>query len=218
MATQEDLASLAPLAFAGAGRMCGICRDYHATWVYRRIAGTVGGVESDRPTLVPLIRDLRKHRALRQWMIAGTADSGITATVAMSLDEDLADAHFTIVDRCETPLVLCRAFAQGAGLSAATVKADLETYTTNERCDAVIAHSVLGFFPKERQPRLLERLRNVLRPQGALIFCTRLFSSSRKENNAEHELRTIAAIYAAVAAGRLVLPNLRRCSRNACAM
>src|SRR5215468_8999970 len=82
---REDLASLAALGFHLSSDCAPACRDYHATWTYRRIMGSVGGVEADRAALLPLIRSIDSAPNTRRWLLAASADSGLLATIAAGM-------------------------------------------------------------------------------------------------------------------------------------
>lgn len=205
-AFEEDLAALAASSFAAADGCSPVCRNYHATWTYRRLLGTVGGIEADRPRLMPLIREISSGLSCRRWLVAGSADSGILATLAASF----ADAHaarFIVVDRCPTPLAACRAYAEKAGLSLEIHAADISSFALEKPADAIVAHSVINFFPVDEQPAVLVHLKRQLRRGGHFLLCTRIGSIARHESEAACESRILAAFGAALATGRLVLPE-----------
>lgn len=205
-AVGEDLAALAASSFAAAAGCAPACRDYHATWTYRRLLGTVGGIEADRPRLMPLIREISSDRACRRWLVAGSADSGILATLAAGI-ADARAARFIVVDRCSTPLAACRTYAQKARLSLETHAADISSFALEKPVDAIVAHSIINFFPVDEQPLVLAHLKHRLRRGGHFLLCTRLGSSFPKESKTAREARILAAFQAALAAGRLVLPE-----------
>jgi hypothetical protein len=202
----EDLASLAALGFRMSAACAPDCRDYHATWTYRRMMDSVGGVDADRPELLPIIRSIGSAPDTRRWLLAGSADSGLLATVAAGLAGADA-AEFTLVDRCPTPLAVCRAYADRAGLELKTHLADLTTYRQSVAFDVVIAHSVLGFLPPDRQPGFLAHLRHALRPSGHFVLCTRW--GSRTLDRQGRRERVLKALDSALANGVLSLPEPR---------
>lgn len=202
----EDLAALAAASFAAADGCPPACRDYHASWTYRRLLGTVGGIEADRPRLMPLIKEIGSDLSCRRWLVAGSADSGILATLAASLADPRA-ARFIVVDRCSTPLAACHAYAEKSGLSLKTHAADISTLVLDEPADAIVAHSVINFFPVDEQPLVLAHLKHQLRPGGHFLLCTRMGPVARKESEAAREARILAAFRAALSAGHLVLPE-----------
>jgi SAM-dependent methyltransferase len=202
----EDLAGLAALGFRMSEGCAAGCRDYHATWTYRRIMGSVGGVDADRPELLPIIRSIGAAPDTRRWLLAGSADSGLLATAAAGLAGADA-AEFTLVDRCSTPLAVCRAYADRAGLRLDTHLADLTAYRRAEPFDVVVAHSVLGFLPPDRQPEFLAHLRHALRPGGHFVLCTRW--GSRALDPQGRKKRVLKALESALAHGALSLPEPR---------
>ena len=101
----EDLHQLAGEAWEVAGRLCGTCRNLHVLWPYQRLAGSPG---RDVAVVEPVLRRLLSASG-RKVLIAGCADSGLLALVARTANPATA---ITVVDRCETPLELCRRFAR----------------------------------------------------------------------------------------------------------
>jgi SAM-dependent methyltransferase len=205
-AAHEDLPGLAKLSFRLSTGCQPACRDYHATWTYRRIIGSVGGLEADRAALLPLIRAIGSAPDTRRWLLAGSADAGLIATVAAGLAQP-ETAELTLIDRCPTPLAVCTAYAQAAGLRLETHAADLLDFQPPKPFDVIIAHSVLGFFAPERQRDLLAHLKRGLRADGHFVLCTRW--GSLAPDPEAREQRVLKALAAALAKGAFRLPEPR---------
>ena len=104
-------------------------------------------------------------------LIAAAADTGLLASVARAAAG--REIEIRVVDRCETPLELCRRFARHWSLPVETKIAQL-TQLETDTFDLVYANSILQFFPAERRIDVLTQLRRTLRPGGhlALVFNT----------------------------------------------
>ena len=177
----EDLRQLAAQASIIARRRCGSCTNFHMLWPYLRLAKASGG-DVDEPffrTALERMLSVRDQKVL----IAGAADTGLLAVVARAATR----SKIIVVDRCETPLELCRKFAERWFLQVETVHSDLMNLDVGSIADLVIAHSLLQFIPADRRVDVLSRLRRSLRPGGRLLIVFR--TSSRIEGNLLQEYR-----------------------------
>jgi len=164
----EDLPQLAVDAFEIAGDLCGDCRNFHMLWPYVRIAGASGG---DVGT--PLYRSVLSRllsKGGKRILIAGSADTGLLAVVARA---GSSDTEITVLDRCETPLELCRRFASRWSLPIRTVHQDLTELAAQTSFDVVFVHMLLQFIRSDQQLEVLSRMRRSLRPDGRLVLAFR---------------------------------------------
>jgi hypothetical protein len=81
----------------------------------------------------------------------------------------ISGTRFVVIDRCETPLVLCRDYAARFGLALETVAADVLSLAASYRADLVVAHSLLRFLPDDRREGCLRQWSSWLAPGGRLI-------------------------------------------------
>jgi SAM-dependent methyltransferase len=163
----EDIPQLAADAFAVSGRLCGSCRIYHSLWPYLRLGGTPGGAD-DRKTLIESTLAEAIATGRRRIMIAGAADTGLLSLVVRAAAGAAVD--ITVLDRCATPLELCRRFAERWSLPIETLHLDLMDLAIEAAFDIVFAHTVLTFILPEQRLNVLTRLRRSLRPGGRLII------------------------------------------------
>lgn len=193
----EDLRQLAAEAFDLSGCLCGPCRDLHALWPYIRLSRASTGIE-DRPSILASQLDDLFVRGLRDILIAGSADTGLLALVAR-----VGARHaprIVVLDICETPLELCRRFANRWSLSVETVRQDLLDLDAERHFDIVLVHGTLQFIAADRRPDALARIRRAIRPGGRLVL---LFNTSRPV--AAEDAEQIRADYA-----NSVLDELKR--------
>jgi hypothetical protein len=165
---REDLAQLAAAQYQIADRLCGVCRNFHAFWPYRRIARVVGAA---RPKLVGAALEALLAEVFadgrRRVLIAGAADTGLLAITARAgLGRDI---EIVVVDRCRTPLELCRQFAKRWSLNAEMLHQDLTSLDVAASFDVVFANSVLRFIAPEQRIDFLSRLRGALRRDRRLV-------------------------------------------------
>ena len=192
---EENLRDVAKLSFGAAQKHCAECRDYHATWTYRRMLGVVGGIDAERPQLMPLLRELVRIPRIGRWLIAGAADSGILATIAASVPKP-KDAAFIVVDRCPSP------WRSAGPIRFARSRAGNKRRRTRHTCPRQTGRrnrSAFGhnYIPLAEQPAIFARLRDQLRPEGHFILCTRYRSQREYEDLASREARILAAFRAA---------------------
>lgn len=178
----ENLRQLAADACELAVRRCGPCQNFHLLWPYLRLAGASGGDVGSPFVHAILARLLSAGNA--RILIAGSADSGLLAVVARAAG---AETEIVVLDRCQTPLELCRRFAERWSLPIETLQLDLMELSLQSRFDIVFAHSLLQFIPADRRVDVLARMRRSLRPDGRLVIVFR--TSARIEGSLLAEYR-----------------------------
>jgi SAM-dependent methyltransferase len=164
----EDLPRLAAEAVKIARCHCGSCINFHLLWPYLRLAKGSGGDVNNAVFRAALERWLSKPG--RKVLIAGAADTGVLAVVARAAN---VTSEITIIDRCNTPLALCRDFAERWSLPIEAVRLDLRQRDLGEAFDIVVVHSLLQFVPADNRVDVLSRLRHSLRPDGRLLIVFR---------------------------------------------
>jgi SAM-dependent methyltransferase len=92
-----------------------------------------------------------------------------------------------VLDRCETPLELCRRLARRWSLPIATLHEDLVDLDRPAGFDIVLVYGTLQFVAADRRADVLARLRRALRPGGRLVL--RVNTSRRIEGDLTGEGR-----------------------------
>jgi hypothetical protein len=170
----EDHSYNLALATTYASQFCGTCADYHTTISINRILGTSAWFGISRPALVDFISNsLGEGTDSRDILIAGAGDTSTFATcahaVAIKGPRYIEATRFHILDKCETPLALCRDFAQRHNLTAHIGRDDLTKPSGNYLADIVIMHSVLNFIPVDHHLDILRNALSWLKPNGRLF-------------------------------------------------
>jgi SAM-dependent methyltransferase len=178
---RQDLIECATLARTIAPRTCRIdpetgerCDWYHGFWPYLRLLDVVGSpfrhARFFRTALAPLIETGDYGRVL----VSGAVDYVMPA-VAIDIYRGLgAPLDLTVIDVCETPLALCRWFAERRGVPLAAIASDILDYDRPESCDVICTHSFLGMFAPEPRRALVRRWHRLLRPGGVVATLVRL--------------------------------------------
>jgi SAM-dependent methyltransferase len=178
----EDLRQLAVDTPKLANRFCGDCQNFHFLWPYLRLAGASGG-DVEAVLVHSALSSLLSGNG-QKILIAGAADTGLLAVVARAAN---AGTEIVIVDRCKTPLELCRSFATKWSLLVDMLHLDLGKLSEQSCFDVVFAHSLLQFISPDRRVDVLSRMRRSLRPDGRLVLVFR--TSARIEGNLLQEYR-----------------------------
>lgn len=210
--SRENLPRLARLAYDTAAVHCRDCRNYHTTWPWLRAAGLSGaGPEQNYPLHVELFSKLLVGRDRVRWLLAGSADAGVLG-MAQGTAEALAGSRheFTIVDRCETPLTLCRSHAAEHGLAVTTVNADLMAFDPPGTFDIVVGHQLVLFFRDEDRLPFFRRAATWLAPGGRLcltVYDRGAAARPRAAASADLYEWRIRNLRADIAAGRIHPPE-----------
>lgn len=208
--TAEDLPGLARIAYGLAAQQCASCRDYHVMWPYLRSLGLHGGGPEHRfAEQRAVFAAAAGDRPATRWFLAGSADAGQLALVEQVARLDRTRRHaVTIVDRCATPLGVCRSHADASGLDLDTVHGDLMTYTAPGAFDVVSMHHVVNFFPEELRVPFLRHAATWLAPDGRILIAVNYTAPGAcvKLSEALRAWRE-AGIREAAASGALDLPE-----------
>jgi SAM-dependent methyltransferase len=192
VAYDEDLLGMAAQAYALADQFCGTCKNYHALWPYHRLAlgSGQGGLTAIEHAIAGQIQ-----AGARRVLVAGAADTGLLATVARAAAG--CDIEMAVVDRCPTPVELCRRFAERWSLPVTTTVADI-AYLDGGDFDLVYASSILPFVPAERRASTIAGMHRALKPGGHLLYVfttsARMADERFSEFRAEHVSSVLAGL------------------------
>jgi hypothetical protein len=173
-----------------AERYCVSCQGYHVLYAAKRLMPNARIIEVDRKEMAASVQSVAEKQLASsgkdlEIIIAGAADTGLLATaahgIALISKSALARIRFTVLDRCRTPLELCRYFGQRHNLRVETEVVDLITDGEARKADLILAHSLLRYIPRESHVDVLRKFGQWLGPAGCLIFSTRLESDAKGE-------------------------------------
>lgn len=174
------LADCAALAHSLAPHLCaedldvgGSCAWYHGFWPYMRLLDYGSSPELHKGFYLEGLAPLAAGGEPRI-LISGAADFAMLEVAREAFAGGRARPEFTVIDRCETPLALCRWFTGQAGFAIETQAADVLAYEAAPGFDAIVTHSFLGNFPPEVRPRLAQRWFALLRPGGRVLTINRV--------------------------------------------
>ncbi len=172
----ED-STAATQAYDKAGELCGrsgpdACIWYHGARPWLRLLGLVGGPERNEKFFRDALGGLARAGGFGRVLISGSADSAILAVVLRATDA--GTPRVTVIDRCATPLWMCRRHAEGLSVGIETIAGDMMNYRPENLFDVVCADAFLTQFTAQRRPALIESWARVLRPGGKVVTTARL--------------------------------------------
>jgi SAM-dependent methyltransferase len=173
----EDLEEAAALARAQAPQLCRrdagtghSCAWNHGLWPTLRLLGLVtepalhgeflrtalGEVAGDAPRV----------------LLSGAADHALLAQVLAAFAG--RTPRITVLDICETPLMLNRWYAERAGIAIDTHRSDILNFEVPQAFDAVCTHAFFGNFDQARRAALASKWHALLKPGGRAVTVNRL--------------------------------------------
>jgi hypothetical protein len=191
---------------------CGDCEQYHITTPLNRLAGQSGWNGKARKILIEFVRQFLTERRLAanriDIVIAGAADTSILASCAHAASTIAGvkpeNVHFTVLDKCETPLMLCCDFAQVHGLNVVTSPVDLTTLVKPYSADVIIMHNTLSFIPQIHRAAILRECAKWLKPNGRIALWVSLFRESGSRQ-AQRSIDVSRRIRTMIEAGALII-------------
>jgi SAM-dependent methyltransferase len=147
------------------------CGWYHASLPTLRLLGVFDSPGSDDDFLLPAF-SAELARGATRILVSGCADAAMLARIAACLPAG-GEHEIVVLDRCRTPLELCRDYADRHGLAIQTVRSDILDYQA-EPFDLVCTHSFLSFFDGAGRDRLARVWWRLLRPGGCAITAQRV--------------------------------------------
>jgi len=202
----EDLRRNAQLALDLAPIHCAGCMTYHMLRPMRRYVGSAAGIP-DRGILVEAIGSFLSGRARAgearvDILIAGAADSGLLAVCAHAayvfLGAELGRVRFTVLDRCQTPLALCRDYADRTEVEVDLRSVDIASTGDQFEADFILMHNLLSFIDAGSHDATLLKLAGWLKPHGRIAFSTDLRPPAAGGRRSGHSERIREAIRSGV--------------------
>ena len=175
----EDLPAQLEMVRRLAPSHCKSCDGYHLAWAERR-------AKIDRETelfynpefmsgILAAIGRLHVagHRSVRMF-IAGSADTKLLAACAYAAHVQKyftpETVEFHIMDACETPLLLSRAYAERFGLRVTTTVGTMPDAIPDLSVNLIVVSGLLRFIPYEEKALFLEKMRSLMSNGGAMAF------------------------------------------------
>jgi len=146
------------------------CAWNHGLWPTLRLLGLVTEPALHGEFLRGALRAVSAEHP--RVLLSGAADHALLAQVLAAYPGRAA--RITVLDICETPLMLNRWFAARAGIEIETRCVDILTYEDAAGYDAICTHAFLSYFDHAGRARLLRKWHDLLRSGGKVITINRL--------------------------------------------
>ncbi len=176
-ALEEPVVATAPIAKMLAPVLCRIdresgqsCAGYHGFWQYLRIFKFAPTPEKHAGFIFDALGDLARDGSYQRVLISGAADYCILAHVLRVYRKNNARADVTVVDLCETPLVLCKWYANLVSQTVETRASDILDLKTDRPFDVIFSQSMLSMIRPSMRKDLVSKWRELLRPGGKMIL------------------------------------------------
>ena len=146
------------------------CPDHwHALWVGLKATGMMRGLHGQADFLATMLRPhvVRSGHV----MIAGAADTAALDVLHAALGDD--GTRYTVVDRCQAPLLLLRQRALELGVELDTVHTGIEDARTEMPWTLAFIHYTLAFMDAASRQRLIRHLRQDIAADGAVVCAVR---------------------------------------------
>jgi len=117
-------------------------------------------------------RALARSGAFPRVLVSGAADHAMAAHVIAGYRLGGAEPAITVVDQCETPLLLNRWYAGRASADVQTTAASILDFRPRTLFDVICTHCFLGYFDPRTRPLVIRAWYDWLRPGGKVVTVT----------------------------------------------
>lgn len=148
------------------------CAWHHGLWPSLRALGLVTEPALHGEFLRRGLAALASAGARPRLLLSGAADHALLAQALAALGA--GGSEVTVLDLCETPLMLNRWYAERIGETICTHRSDILDLTAAEPFDAICTHAFLGNFDGQQRVALMAKWRELLQPGGRVITVNRL--------------------------------------------
>lgn len=151
------------------------CSWYHRIWQYLRIFNLVSTPTWHHEFYIESLKSLfiNKNRRINI-LICGTADYSMLAHVLHAFSNSQAEPEITVLDLCQTPLVICEWYAIKNGKKIRTVQHDILKFDERSYFDLVITDAFLTRFSDDEKLEILRKWRWLLKEGGIVATTIRL--------------------------------------------
>lgn len=151
------------------------CAWYHGAWQTLRLLGIVATLTQQAELYISALRPLIASGNFKRVFLSGSADYGLLSVILDAFNQEGVVPSITVVDRCATPLRLCRWYAERYGYSIETVQSDLAAFRSDAPYDLICVHSLLSCVPRANHADIVATWHNLLRPGGTLMMANNVY-------------------------------------------
>jgi SAM-dependent methyltransferase len=157
------------------------CSSSHGLWPCWRLFKIAPTPERSARFFLDAFGSLAREGSFRRVLVSATCDYSMLAHVLHAYRRERAALDVTVVDRCETPLAMCKWYSKLVSQRIDTQETDIFEYQAAAPFDVICTDGFLPRFPPDRKRALMAKWRSLLRPGGKVVTTTRVRSSSSGE-------------------------------------
>ncbi len=180
----DPFADSLPLMITAARRLCrnqdspeDSCFAYHTLWPYLRRVRLRQGAWGRSRHYVASFRALARS-GLAKVLIYGCADYSLLAHILFAYRAEKVEPRVTVLDLCESPLLINRWYADRHHTELATVASCVADNEGDSSFDVITTDNFLSQFPPQERSRILDRWRQLLRPGGRVITSQHIYEGA----------------------------------------
>ena len=207
----DPLDVAAPLAHKLAGEHCRkdpvsgeSCAWYHGSVLFIRTLniGRSGLPDAHARFFAKALGELASDSGFGSILISGSADYRMPALVLNAYRTAGAAARLTVLDYCETPLLLTQWYVGRHGIAITVRHADILDYQPEEPADIICTHHFFNYFAPAARPGLVAKWRALLRRDGRVVIVNRFRAPCQGAAIGYPEHERAALVGTALAAAR----------------
>ena len=158
--------------------VCEDCAWYHGFWPLIRALGFGTVPEDHAEFYCEGAREAVRAGSINRVLVCGAADASMPLLMHRIFQSLGSSPEITVLDRCKTPLTLCRAAFGGEAISLKTLHSAVLDAQVTRPFDLIVTHSFLGYFSEGERQALLARWARWLRPRGRVLTVNRVRHTS----------------------------------------
>lgn len=145
------------------------CADYHAVRPFLYCAGLKTSFGTYQRIFGASVPRCVAGRSAPRALISGAADFLVPALVAGSLQDSGGRPNLTIVDRCRTPLEMCKSAGRHLGMTWQLSQGDVRRHQPSTGYDLIVTDRLFGFFPSSQRAGMVDAWYRQLNAGGRLL-------------------------------------------------
>jgi hypothetical protein len=181
---------LAPVLCRGSYMCKEDCSWYHAAWQFLRIFNMVSSTPARHAEFY--LKELHlcaTSRKCPRVLVCGAADYSMLAHVLWAYKQAGATCSVSVIDQCETPLLLCKWYAKYLYVDISTYCNNIFSFETSDKFDIVVTDGFLTRFNETERQKIVRKWNCALRHGGKVITTVQIepwpderpFKASAKE-------------------------------------
>ena len=150
------------------------CYWYHSTWQYLRLMDMVSTPSWHHDFYLEQIQKICSSMKRVNVLISGAADYSSLSYVVRAIESLNIDAHYTVLDLCETPLFSWKWYAKLKNISVDTKQQSIFELEDINKYDIICTDAFLTRFSKDKISKIISLWNNALCDGGHVITTVRI--------------------------------------------